>query len=162
MAVPWRSANETVVTNGTCIFASLRTFHIQSIGKTLTKSYASPIWRRHEAIARPHRRATSSLVIAMVGRGDGRSWRWQDDASAADSTEFLSRQGGAAAECFKLQCGDFAAHRRHAAICTGDDFLRGNIFCRFADHRGDFLWRFDPIGGDIDGADQHIFAVEEL
>src|ERR1700719_2225432 len=98
MAVPSRSANETVVTNGTCIFASLRTFprpiNRQNFNKILRVANLA-VTRSDRC---PHRRATSSLVIAMVGRGDGRSWRWQDDASAADSTEFLSRQCGAAAE----------------------------------------------------------------
>src|ERR1700761_8761721 len=49
-----------------------------------------------------------------------------------------------------------------STLIRSDDLLRRNIFCRFADHRGDFLGRFDAVGGDIDGADQHILAVEQF
>ena len=95
-------------------------------------------------------------------------WDWTAFGSDGGSSTFTTKTirqifcapAPRLGQCFELQCGDFAAHRRHAAIGAGDDFLRRHVLCRFSDHGCDFFRCLDLIGGNVDHPDQHVFAVE--
>src|SRR5262249_7516728 len=76
--------------------------------------------------------------------------------------ELPARQPRAAGERCELGRGDVAAHRRHTAIGAWNDPLHRNIFGCRRNHAGNLCWRLDGVVGNVDRADQHILAVEEL
>ena len=57
--------------------------------------------------------------------------------------------------------GDVAPHRRHAAICAGDDLFLWHDLDHVTNHLRHLLWRLDLVGCDIDHTDQQVLAFEQ-
>ena len=67
-------------------------------------------------------------------------------------------QRGAGAQRLQLAAGDVAGERHHAAVGAREEPLRRDVPQRRADRRRDVLGGLDPVGGDVDRADQDVLA----
>src|SRR5689334_5867878 len=76
--------------------------------------------------------------------------------------QLLPRQFRSRAECRELGHRNIPAHRRHAAVGAGDDALLRHIARGLGDHCRDLLGTLDGVRRDVDRADEHVLAVEQL
>src|SRR5262252_10109907 len=106
--------------------------------------------------------ASVPLIPKFARQRAARACELRNRDTSAVSCKSLARKRCALAERFELAERDIPPHRRHAAIGAGDDAFLGQVFCRFADDRGHLVRALDLLARDVDSANLHVLAVEQL